>query len=315
METERVEIKGKQLLIRRFAKTMIPQFQELFAASFGKSISAEFLLNKYDTAKLGGSYIGHMAFHNEKPVAYYGVLPIPFVLDGKKLTAVQSADTMTHPNYRRHGLFPLLARKTYQLAKDEGASFVFGWPNQNSFPSFKNKLDWIELGNMQRFSLKVSTLPLAKVFFKLQFLRPFYLTTTRSILHADSPTKVETVTTNNCAIRNTDYLEYKKTLSVFSIPSDFGNLPASIDYRLNIGYLTELQTKHFSEILSRLKRSCAISGIDEIQFTISPNSPLAAVLIKAGMKSTDGLPLMYWPFSDAIKIETLNLTSFDYDGF
>lgn len=315
METETVEIKGKQIVIRRFTEGMISQFQELFTASFEKTISAEFLHKKYDTKKLGGSYLGYMAFHDQKPIAYYGVLPVPFVLDGKKLTAVQSADTMTHPDYRRHGLFPLLAKKTYELAKEERASFVFGWPNQNSFPSFKNKLGWIELGNMQRFSLKVSTLPLAKVFFKLQFLRPFYLTIIRSILQADSPTKVEPVTTNNCVIRNTDYLEYKKTLSVFSIPSDFGNVPASIDYRLNIGYLTALQTQHFPEILSDLKRSCVLSGIDEIQFTISPNSPLATVLAKAGMKSTDGLPLMYWPFSDAIKIETLNLTSFDYDRF
>jgi len=315
METETVEIKEKHIVIERFSEQLIPQFLELFRASFGKSISEEHLQKKYATENLGGSYFGYMAFHQNKPIAYYGVLPVPFILDEKKLTAVQSADTMTHPDYRRHGLFPLLAKKTYQLAKEKGASFVFGWPNENSYPSFKNKLDWIDLGNMQRFSVKVNTLPLAKLFFKLRFLRPLYMRFAKLLLGINGLEKTEFIEPENCVSRNIAYLKYKEQAGVFSVFSNYGNVTASLDYRLKIGDLTQKQSNSFAKLLNELKRKCFLSGITEIQIIISPNSNTQNILLKAGMQRDNDLPLMYWPFSTGIKIEKLNLTGLDYDGF
>lgn len=316
MVTETLEIKGKQIEIQRFEKSLIPHFMELFGISFGKAISEDYLLKKYDTQNLGGNYLGYMAFHDQTPIAYYGVLPVPFILNGRNLTAVQSADTMTHPDYRRHGLFPLLAKKTYQLAKNEGASFVFGWPNQNSYPTFKNKLGWIDLGKMQRFSMKSRfTIPFAKLFFKLPALRPIYLAAIKHFLQANDVLPLGEEGVENCIPRNEAYLNYKEKLGAFSIFCPFGDLPVSLDYRLKLGYLSDFQLNCIPEILNGLRRNCQVCGIDEFQIILSPNSPMADVLLKAGMKREDDLPLMYWPFSEDIKIDKLNLTGFDYDGF
>lgn len=314
MGTETVEIKGKQIVIKRFDSTLIPKFVELFQSSFKKSISHEHVARKYETQNLGGSYIGHMAFHNGLPIAYYGVLPVPFVLQGDEITAVQSADTMTHPEYRRHGLFPLLATKTYELAKSEGASFVFGWPNQNSYPSFKKKLGWIDLGNMIRFTTKVSTIPLAKISVKLPMLRKAYLGFFKKIAGASNISSAYR-SGNFIVPRHSEYLDYKESLGAFELTTEFGSVIASLDHRLKIGDLSGISTSDMPELFDRLRRVSFLCGIDEILIIEPPQSKLEKVLTHAGFKASQDLPLMYWPFKDEVRIDHLNLTSLDYDGF
>lgn len=314
METEIVEIRDKQIRIQRFSKSLIPEFVELFKTSFGKPISASEVEVKYNTKAFGVEYLGYMAYHNETAIAYYGVLPVPFVLNGKNVIAVQSADTMTHPDYRRHGLFPLLAKKTYELAKQEGASFVFGWPNQNSYPSFKNKLDWRDLGNMVKFTVKVPTLPLAKLSVKVPLIRSPYLSFFKAVSNAKSITSQSEIT-NNSVKRSQEYLAYKETLGAFEIPTNFGSIVASMDYRLKIGDLSSVQVKDLSELFQGLKKICSQTGIDEIQFIVSPNSSYIQILESLDLEKSDDLPLMYWPFSDDLEISELHFTGLDYDGF
>jgi len=63
----------------------------------------------------------------------------------REIDACHSQDTMTHPDYRRQGIFETLANKTYEQGNKEGVKFVFGFPNQNSYPGFINKLDFLEI--------------------------------------------------------------------------------------------------------------------------------------------------------------------------
>lgn len=314
METENIEIREKQIRIQRFSKSLIPEFVELFKTSFGKPISASEVEVKYNTKAFGIEYLGYMAFHNETAIAYYGVLAVPFILNGKDLIAVQSADTMTHPDYRRHGLFPLLAKKTYELATQEGASFVFGWPNQNSYPSFKKKLDWQDLGNMVKFTVKVPTLPLAKLSVKAPFIRGLYLSFFKTVSKTNSIT-LQSAITDNSVKRSRDYLAYKETQGVFEIPTHFGNIVASLDYRLKIGDLSSVQTDDLPRLFQMLKKMCSLCGIDEIQFILSPNSRYISILENLDLKKSEDLPLMYWPFTDDLGISELHFTGLDYDGF
>lgn len=316
MATETVEIREKQIVIERFSQQLIPDFLSLFEASYGKTISEEYVRKKYDTAELGGSFFGYLAYHNEKPIAYYGVLPVPFLLDGKQVTAVQSADTMTHPEYRRHGLFPLLAKKTYQLAKNEGASLVFGWPNENSYPTFKNKLGWIDLGKMQRFSFKVRTFPLAKIAFKIKPIKKLYQQFVKAVAHDYGMKFMPSQKTGNQVPWSKEYLSYKESLGAYPMNTDLhGNVVISVDFRLKIGGLTKDQIDSFQSVLKHVKRKCFILGITEIQFIVSPDSEVSKSLLEHGHEPTDDLPLMYWPFNDSVQIDKMELTGFDYDGF
>jgi GNAT superfamily N-acetyltransferase len=62
--------------------------------------------------------------------------------DGKEKEGFHSQDTMTHPDFRRQGIFKELATSTYDKGEEEGCSFVFGFPNEFSHPGFVNKLEF-----------------------------------------------------------------------------------------------------------------------------------------------------------------------------
>jgi len=314
METEQLRCGDRVFDVVRFSEKLIPEFIYLFNLSFNKKISRDFVSRKYATEGLGGSFFGYMAFDKDVPIAYYGTLPVQVVIDGRIMTAVQSADTMTHPDYRGLGLFPKLATKTYQLANSEGAKFVFGWPNQNSFHTFKHKLGWIELGRMRKFSLRVSTLPLAKLSVKIRLFRPLFIRWVNAIF---------TVTNEGCKPFDTErsipldfhYLSYKQSQGAVCVQLGETNQLVSIDHRLKIGNLPFEDNQKLKRTCSDLTRKAFLCGIDEIQIVVHPTFKHGDTLKEIGFRESDDLPLMYWPFNTEIEIKELKVTGLDYDGF
>ena len=75
----------------------------------------------------------------------YEVVRIRVRYKGKEMMACHSQDTMTHPDFRRQGIFETLANRTYQQGAEEDVAFVIGFPNQNSHPGFVNKLRWFDV--------------------------------------------------------------------------------------------------------------------------------------------------------------------------
>lgn len=53
-----------------------------------------------------------------------------------------SGTTMTHPEYRGKGLFPVLARSTYARMKAANMAMVWGFPNAMSHRGFVRNLNW-----------------------------------------------------------------------------------------------------------------------------------------------------------------------------
>ena len=118
------------------------------------------------------SHIGFLAFDEDgSPVAFYGVFPCLASWEGQTMLVAQSGDTMTHPSHTRKGLFILLANMTYNLAKEKGVKLIFGFPNQNSFSGFANRLNWKFEEEMDSFSLNNNLSLLNKVHSKLGVLK------------------------------------------------------------------------------------------------------------------------------------------------
>ena len=89
---------------------------------------------------------------------------------------------MTHPNHRGKGLFVSLAKAAYQLAKENGIKFVFGFRMKIHILAFVKKLGWIHKENLNICKLRVFTFPLAYVCRKLSFLNGFYQSYSRFVL-------------------------------------------------------------------------------------------------------------------------------------
>jgi hypothetical protein len=57
-------------------------------------------------------------------------------------------NTATHPDHRGRGLFPKLAKATYEHAKIRGVHWITGVANENSVKGFVKKLEFAHLGHI-----------------------------------------------------------------------------------------------------------------------------------------------------------------------
>lgn len=116
---------------------------KLMADCFPKStnlFSHEYLKWLYEKNPAGPA-VGHNAFTTAHGlVGHYATIPVEAIIDGKLELGLLSLNTATHPIARGKGLFTLLAKKTFDTAKQEGFQFVVGVANQNSTPGFRKNL-------------------------------------------------------------------------------------------------------------------------------------------------------------------------------
>jgi GNAT superfamily N-acetyltransferase len=75
-------------------------------------------------------------------VGAQAVTYLKFVVAGREETAGMFTDGMTHPNYRRQGIFRTLLEETERRAFGNGTSLLFTMPNDRSLPSFQRQPGW-----------------------------------------------------------------------------------------------------------------------------------------------------------------------------
>lgn len=112
---------------------------DLFRICFGQDLDPKIWDWAYQKNPTGNPVIA-IALDEEKLVGHYAMIPTPFYRGNGHVGGYLSMTTMVHPNYRKLGLFVELASMAYAQAKP--GTFVYGFPNPNSTPGFRNKLDW-----------------------------------------------------------------------------------------------------------------------------------------------------------------------------
>lgn len=80
--------------------------------------------------------------------AIYTYLPMILKLMDRKVTAMQSFDTLTDYRHRSKGLFIKLATKLEQEERTKNIELVFGFPNENSMHGFIKKLKFFYFGEV-----------------------------------------------------------------------------------------------------------------------------------------------------------------------
>lgn len=81
----------------------------------------------------------------EDVVASYTSFPVPFQIGQTEVGAIQSIDTLTLAAYRGRGLLQRLGEATYEFARQQGISAVFGFPNDLILRPRETKLGWVTL--------------------------------------------------------------------------------------------------------------------------------------------------------------------------
>jgi GNAT superfamily N-acetyltransferase len=102
-----------------------------------------------------GKGIIKLVLADGKLIGHYAVTPMDILVDNRPLRAVFSLHTMTHPAFQRQGIFTFLAEEVYKRCQSESFSFAYGFPNENSYHGFTNKLGWTGFGKMSSLEKKL----------------------------------------------------------------------------------------------------------------------------------------------------------------
>lgn len=250
----------------------------LYKHAFNEIETLDFLKKKYNTAFTGIEYVGFLAYHatTKEPAAYYGVFPSKLTYQGKELIAAQSGDTMTHPNHRGKGLFITLAKMSYDLAKTLGVEFIYGFPNDNSYPGFVKKLDWKHYSNINHYKIKASSIPLDKVSKKFKWFKPIYQLLLPKEEIETGKQFANSIISQNSAFggvkHDSDFYSYKSYYPSFIIEVKGVKCWVKIDGRLWLGDMEYCDETKFNEVLDGLisyaKKKCCAS----VQFSFFENS-------------------------------------------
>jgi len=259
---------------------------------------------------------------NDDPAAYYGVFPIILSYDNKDYSAAQSGDTMTAPNHRKKGLFTRLAKETYSLADNLGIRLVFGFPNENSFPGFKHKLDWRFSGNMWRFTMKINTIPFCELAGRFAFVSPLYalyskLRIARYKVAADNVSLTGFNFTNVTGFvkKDMNFFDYKlakKGVHLVRIGSF--EMLIKLETHLYIGEISVFDPSKIKSCIQSINRLARKMGCKKVILTLSSHHWLFEILAQE-IEPQESLPIGFYVIDESIDIGKIQFCNADYDTF
>lgn len=145
------------LLNREQYANLISDLTGLFHDSFGTAVSQQALQWRYLCNPIK-DLLASVWIENNLLAANYSASPCLLRIKGNAYKTGLSVTTMTHPDFRGRGLFPLLANELYAYMHSLGYLMVWGFPNRNSHPIFRDYLGWKDI-----YTIPMMRLPLASV--------------------------------------------------------------------------------------------------------------------------------------------------------
>jgi GNAT superfamily N-acetyltransferase len=307
----------------RISDDSLSDLQQMQRLCYGSAHSINEFQNKYDTEVFGLKNIGFIAKdENGDNAAFYGVFPITINYESKSYLAAQSGDTMTVPEHRKKGLFVALAKDAYQLAREKGVKIVFGFPNQNSYPGFKNKLDWKFNGYMQKFTIVSKVVPWCELSYKAKFLRGWFDSSVQKRmkkyaidLSPDFYRDFNYSVAKGFVQKDEHFFSYKlRNKNVFLVNVDGFAMLVKVSDHLHIGEIGRFDMTKIDSLLVAIKKLSRKVGCKKAIITISQSHWLYPSLI-AKVNCEQSLPIGFYTYDDAFDIDSFQFCHADYDTF
>lgn len=306
---------------KRLDKTNIKDLLFLYKHAFNASEDLDFIQKKYNTSFVGITNVGFIAYHilTNEPAAFYGVFPIQVEINETQLTAAQSGDTMTHPNHRGKGLFITLAKMTYDLAKELGVEFVFGFPNDNSYPGFVNKLNWQHYSNVNHYKIAASSIPIDKLAKRYSLFQPIlnlFIPKPLSIAAAfQFPNSLKHQNNSYGTVcHHQQFYNYKTYYPNFVIELEGVKCWLKVDGRLWVGDIEFCNEDKFMTVVNALVNYAKRKFCSSVQFSVFENSSYDTWL-KKKFKAHSSIAAGCLNLSMNYKPEKFAYQAVDFDTF
>lgn len=107
---------------------------------------------------INGNVLMRIALDEEKGVVagQYSVIPMKMKVNKKSVNCLMSVNTLTKEEYRGQKIFTGLADLVFKDGADRGYEFVYGMPNQNSYPGFVKRLKFNNIGAIPLYLKPIS---------------------------------------------------------------------------------------------------------------------------------------------------------------
>jgi GNAT acetyltransferase-like protein len=309
----------KEYKIKRLDFFKLKDVEALHKAVYKHALPKNYFQKKYDTAYTGKTYLGYIVYNKENfPVACYNVLPCCVKHDDKIILCAQAVDAITLPSFRNKGLFAELLKITSELCKAENLEFIFGFPNQHSYPIMVQKLGWEMTEQMESFMIPVNTLPLKSFLEQFTWLNFFYKQYAKFILKKYF---LQQRGLSNSIVaegfggvyRDEKYLQYKTYNNTQVIKIGSAKVWFKIASDFIIGDI-ELRDFNFDELINKLKKISKRLGISKIFFQTSVGTKLHTLFAER-FESSLSFPVLFQNFETDISFNEIKFTFADIDIF
>lgn len=132
----------------------IREINSLFLEVFEKVRSEEEFLNQSINNPLGYSYHS-LIIDNGKIVGLNSYVPSFYSVKGDKFLFANSTDSMVAKPYRDFFNFHDMVKTAYKNMAEDDVKFVYGYPNDNSFPVLTKSKLMKEIGEMNTYALPI----------------------------------------------------------------------------------------------------------------------------------------------------------------
>ncbi|MDF2656925.1 MAG: family N-acetyltransferase [Bacillota bacterium] len=117
--------------------------QELYRDVFRFDMKDEFHWRFLENPK--GKAMAVVVTLEHELIGHSAAMPIELIIRGNKVDAVISMGTMIHSGYTGHKIGSTMLQALHQYLYGSKYSLFLGFPNDNSFSMFTNKLGWVHV--------------------------------------------------------------------------------------------------------------------------------------------------------------------------
>ncbi|NLB33545.1 MAG: GNAT family N-acetyltransferase [Tissierellia bacterium] len=115
-------------------------FEELSVISFGQATNSkkemyEWLFDNNPYNKSGNMM--YLLKEGDKVIGCDGLLPNELYVNGKVLLTAHSVKSMTHPDYKKQGIFKMMTENSCERGRQDGVDVVIGLANDQSYPAYQ----------------------------------------------------------------------------------------------------------------------------------------------------------------------------------
>lgn len=299
----------------RMQLSHIPDVQRLYKRVYGRTISADSIRRKYDTAVLGKDCYACIAYHDSRPVAFYGVVPLPIRYGDKSEWSAHITDSMTDPEYEKKGLYARLAFFAFEELKKAGFTCAWGLPNQNSEVAVTKKQGFVY---NRRFTCFVLTQPEKRYYKILRKLVPSRATANhRGYLNACiSERPFSAVANSGVHIERSErYLTYKRFTG--SIVIEIEGVQCWVNTRNGL-FVGEIASDDPDELRRTIRRLIALQRTHKggsLVFQVLPETTLFQVLQEFEAQQFPSWSICYLDFCSQLPLDQFALSFSDLDTF